>query len=83
MVNARYVSDVWRVGLQLEHGIERGEVERTIRRLMVEEEGEEIQDRALKLMEEANLCLKEDGSSYQSLVGLVQQCIYEIHKLTN
>ncbi|KAM1708385.1 hypothetical protein ACFX2K_001361 [Malus domestica] len=59
-------------GLQLEHGIERGEVERTIRRLMVEkEEGQEIKERALKLMEKANLSLKEDGSSYQSLDGLV------------
>ncbi|XP_048421689.1 UDP-glycosyltransferase 76B1-like [Pyrus x bretschneideri] len=72
MVNARYVSDVWKVGMQLEHGIERGEVERTIRRLMVEEEGEEIKDRALKLMEAANLCHKEGGSSYQFLDGLVQ-----------
>ncbi|KAM1253372.1 hypothetical protein ACFX2I_041430 [Malus domestica] len=75
MVNARYVSDVWKVGLQLEHGIERGEVERTIRRLMVEEEGEEIKDRALKLMEEANLCLKGGGSSYQSLDGLIQHIL--------
>lgn len=35
-VNARYVSRVWRVGVQLEHGLERGEIERAIRRLMVE-----------------------------------------------
>ncbi|TKY47493.1 UDP-glycosyltransferase 76F1 [Spatholobus suberectus] len=33
-VNARYVSHVWRIGLQLEKGVERGEIERTIRRLM-------------------------------------------------
>ncbi|KAB2596205.1 UDP-glycosyltransferase 76F1-like [Pyrus ussuriensis x Pyrus communis] len=75
MVNARYVSDVWKVGMQLEHGIERGEVERTIRRLMVEEEGEEIKDRALKLMEAANLCHKEGGSSYLLLDGLVQYAL--------
>ncbi|KAM1612770.1 hypothetical protein PS2_001370 [Malus domestica] len=75
MVDARFVSDVWKVGLQLEHGIERGEVERTIRRLMVEKEGEEIKERALKLMEKANLSLKEGGSSYQSLDGLVNHIL--------
>lgn len=75
MVNARNVRDVWKVGLQLEHGIERGEVERTIRRLMVEKEGEEIKERSLKLMEKANRCLKEGGSSYQSLDGLVNHIL--------
>ncbi|XP_009344267.2 UDP-glycosyltransferase 76F1-like [Pyrus x bretschneideri] len=75
MVDARFVSDVWKVGLQLEHGIERGEVERTIRRLMVEKEGEEIKERALKLMEKANLSLKEGGSSYQSLDDLVNHIL--------
>ncbi|CAN6568893.1 unnamed protein product [Malus baccata var. baccata] len=57
VVNARNVSD-------LEHGIERGEVERTIRRLMVEKEGEVIKERALNLMQKANHRLKEGGSSY-------------------
>ncbi|CAN6568894.1 unnamed protein product [Malus baccata var. baccata] len=75
MLIARNVSDVWKVGLQLEHGIERGEVERTIRRLMVEKEGEEIKERSLKLMEKANRCLKEGGSSYQSLDGLAKHIL--------
>ncbi|KAL6291030.1 hypothetical protein ACE6H2_008540 [Prunus campanulata] len=75
MANARYVSHVWKVGVQIEHGIERAEIERTINLLMVEKEGEEIRDRALKLMEKANLCLKEGGSSYQSLDGLVKHIL--------
>ncbi|BFG22764.1 hypothetical protein CerSpe_090380 [Prunus speciosa] len=75
MPNARYVSHVWKVGVQIEHGIERTEIERTINLLMVEQEGEEIRDRALKLMEKANLCLKEGGSSYQSLDGLVKHIL--------
>ncbi|TQD73689.1 hypothetical protein C1H46_040775 [Malus baccata] len=75
MLIARNVSDVWKVGLQLEHGIERGEVERTIRILMVEKEGEEIKERSLKLMEKANRCLKEGGSSYQSLDGLAKHIL--------
>lgn len=71
-VNARYVSQVWRVGLQLEKGVERGEIEKTIRRLMDGNvEGKEIRDRALKLKEEAKLCLKQGGSSCSSLESLV------------
>ncbi|CAK9165232.1 unnamed protein product [Ilex paraguariensis] len=70
MVNSRYVNDVWKVGLKLEKGLKRGEIERTIRRVMVEKEGEEIRQRMMGLKEEVNLCLKKGGSSYQSLEGL-------------
>lgn len=70
-VNARYVSQVWGVGLQLESGLERGEIERTIRRLMVEEEGQEIRRRSIELKEKADLCLKQGGSSHQSLESLI------------
>ncbi|CAL2242894.1 unnamed protein product [Prunus armeniaca] len=75
LVNARYASDVWKVGLQLEDGMERFMIEKTIRKLMVEKEGEEIRERALKLMEKANLCFKQGGSSCQSLDGLVKHIL--------
>ncbi|CAN6705142.1 unnamed protein product [Malus baccata var. baccata] len=75
MVNARFASDGWKVGLQFENGMERGEIERTIRKLVVEKEGEEIRERALKLKEKANLCFKQGGSSYQSLDGLVKHIL--------
>ncbi|CAB4270867.1 unnamed protein product [Prunus armeniaca] len=75
MMNARYVSDVWKVGLQLEHGVERNEIAKTIRKLMVEKQGEDIKDTALKLMEKATLCFKEAGSSYQSLDSLVKHIL--------
>uniref|UniRef100_A0A5B7AW53 Putative UDP-glycosyltransferase 76C4 n=1 Tax=Davidia involucrata TaxID=16924 RepID=A0A5B7AW53_DAVIN len=71
MVNARYVSHVWRVGLQLENGMGREEVERGIRRLMVEKEGEEMRERIMCLKEKTNLCFKQGGSSYQSLESLI------------
>ncbi|KAM2058634.1 hypothetical protein ACFX16_031192 [Malus domestica] len=72
MANARYVSHVWKVGLQLEHGVDRKEIERTIRKIMAEKEGEEIRDRILMLMEKAKICIKQGGSSYQSLDGFVK-----------
>ncbi|KAA8534143.1 hypothetical protein F0562_031664 [Nyssa sinensis] len=71
MVNARYVSHVWRVGVQLENGLERGEVEKAIRRLMVEKEGEAMRQRIMCMKESVNLCLKQGGSSYQSLESLI------------
>lgn len=71
-VNARYVSHVWKVGLQLEKKVERGEVERIIRRLMdAKAQGKEIRDRAFKLKEEAKVCLLQGASSYSSLQALV------------
>ncbi|XVE69321.1 hypothetical protein DITRI_Ditri09bG0143000 [Diplodiscus trichospermus] len=69
--NARYVSHVWRVALHLEFKIERGEIERAIRRLMVEGEGQEIRKRSKLLKEKMNLCLKPGGSSYKFLDNLV------------
>ncbi|GLT31408.1 hypothetical protein SLA2020_061470 [Shorea laevis] len=45
-VNARYVTEVWGVGVQLEKR-ERGMIERTIKGVMMEEEGEKIGGRAL------------------------------------
>ncbi|KAK7305819.1 hypothetical protein VNO77_43731 [Canavalia gladiata] len=72
LVNARYVSHVWKVGLQLDKGVERWEIERTIRRLMeVNDEGMEIRDRALKLKEGTKICLQQGGSSSSSLEALV------------
>lgn len=71
-VNARYISHVWKVGLELESELNRREVERAVRRLMVEKEGLEIRQNAMELKEKIQLCLKEGGSSYTSLNELVK-----------
>ncbi|KAG5616119.1 hypothetical protein H5410_015943 [Solanum commersonii] len=70
MVNARYVSHVWKVGVQLENGLKRMNIENAIRTLMEEEEGKQIKERMLELKEKANSCLKPGGSSYESLRSL-------------
>lgn len=72
MMNARYISDVWKVGLQLDHGKERGGIVKTIRKLMVEKEGEEIRKNMSDLTKKADLCFKPGGSSYECLEGLVK-----------
>ncbi|XP_058109374.1 UDP-glycosyltransferase 76B1-like [Magnolia sinica] len=69
-VNARYVDHVWRVGMQLDNGFERGEIEQAIRRLMVGNDGQEMRTRIKVLKENADGCLREGGSSYESLNSL-------------
>ena len=69
--NARYVSDVWKIGVEWENGLERGEIESSIKRLMMDKEGTEMRENVLKLKEKVNFCLKRGGSSYTALEDLV------------
>ncbi|KAL8199818.1 hypothetical protein R6Q57_013386 [Mikania cordata] len=71
--NARYVSDVWKIGVVLENGFERGEIESVIKKVMVlvNEEELEIRNRMVDIKEKVNLCLRKGGSSYSSLEDLV------------
>ncbi|KAI9195328.1 hypothetical protein LWI28_013877 [Acer negundo] len=71
-INSRYVSHVWRVGIELENVFERGEIERAIKLLMEEKEGEEIRQRASELKLELQLSVQKGGSSYNSLNELVE-----------
>ncbi|CAA7037261.1 unnamed protein product [Microthlaspi erraticum] len=50
-LNARFVSEVWRVGMHLENRIERNEIERAIRSLFLGNEGEAIRER-MKVLKE-------------------------------
>ncbi|KAK3001194.1 hypothetical protein RJ639_021816 [Escallonia herrerae] len=72
IVNARYLTYVRRVGLELEHVSEREEIERAIKRLMVDKEGKEIRQRAMDMKEKVRTSLCKGGSSYDSLNGLVE-----------
>ncbi|KAI7734542.1 hypothetical protein M8C21_025070 [Ambrosia artemisiifolia] len=68
--HARNVSDVWKIGVELKNGFERGEIESAIKTLMVDKKGLETRDRIINLKEKVNLCLKKGGSSYSSLEDL-------------
>ncbi|KAA8549335.1 hypothetical protein F0562_001019 [Nyssa sinensis] len=58
-MNARCLSHVWRVGLELENELQRGEIERTIRRLMVGKEGEEMRRSAIDLKLKVELSIEK------------------------
>lgn len=70
LVDARYVSHVWRVGLELENARDRTIVKRGIRRLLVDEEGKEMRRRCLDLKRKVEDCVQKSGSSCNSLENL-------------
>ncbi|KAL7606813.1 hypothetical protein Lser_V15G15117 [Lactuca serriola] len=76
MVNARYVSYVWKIGLELED-LKTEEMESMIRRVMVDEEGEEMRVRAIGMKEMVKEAVQNGGCSYDSLeelVGFISSC---------
>ncbi|KAG6603310.1 UDP-glucose iridoid glucosyltransferase, partial [Cucurbita argyrosperma subsp. sororia] len=71
-VNARFVSHVWRVGLQLEDRLLREDVESAIRTLFIDEEGIEIHKRAKELKKKVDISLRQGGASSEFLSRLVK-----------
>ncbi|CAH1438643.1 unnamed protein product [Lactuca virosa] len=71
-INARFVSDIWKIGVLLEDGLQRVGIEMALRRVMMDKEGEEMRERISCLKDKVNLSLKEGGSSHRSLVCLVK-----------
>lgn len=70
-VNARYLECVWKIGMQVEGDLDRGAVERAVRRLMVGEEGEDMRKRAVSLREKLRGSVRNGGSSHNSLEEFV------------
>ncbi|CAN6696053.1 unnamed protein product [Malus baccata var. baccata] len=71
-VHSRYVGQVWKVGLHLDNEVERGEIERAVRKLMVDADGEVMRVRAKDLKEKIEVSLRKGGSSYKFLNKLVE-----------
>ncbi|TXG74217.1 hypothetical protein EZV62_002796 [Acer yangbiense] len=71
-IKTRYISHVWRVGIELENDLQGEEIERAIRRLMVENEGEEMRQRAADLKQQLEISIQKGGPSYDSLNELVE-----------
>ncbi|CAN6984629.1 unnamed protein product [Brassica oleracea var. botrytis] len=70
-VNARYLECVWKIGMQVEGDLDRGAVEKAVRRLMVCEQGEEMRKRAVSLKEKLRGSVRSGGSSHNSLEEFV------------
>ncbi|XP_027153152.1 UDP-glucose iridoid glucosyltransferase-like [Coffea eugenioides] len=72
IVNARYLTYEWKVGLEIENVVDRGSIEKSIRRLMVEVEGKEMRQRMLIMKDKLEAGLQKGGSSYESLNDLTE-----------
>ncbi|XP_010431140.1 PREDICTED: UDP-glycosyltransferase 76E4-like [Camelina sativa] len=70
-LNAMYVESVWKIGIQVGGEVERGGVERAVKRLMTDEEGADMRERALDFKEKLKASVRSGGSSYNALNELV------------
>ncbi|KAL3530822.1 hypothetical protein ACH5RR_010144 [Cinchona calisaya] len=71
-VNARYLTHEWGVGIELGDVMQRTEIAKAIRSILVEKEGMQMRQKAIALKEQIEQCMKDGGSSYNSLDKLVQ-----------
>ncbi|VVB05798.1 unnamed protein product [Arabis nemorensis] len=74
-VNARYIVDVWRVGMELERSkMDKRGIEKVVRSAMIKKD-DGIRERCLKLKERVNVCLSQDGSSSKYLDKLLSHVL--------
>lgn len=71
----RYIESVWKIGFLLEGKLDKGEIERLIRRLLEEKQGVEIRERAKNLKKKALMSLENYGSSQQAADDLVHHVL--------
>ncbi|KAL3514231.1 hypothetical protein ACH5RR_026948 [Cinchona calisaya] len=72
LMNARYLTYVWKVGLNIENVLDRESMETTIRRLMLGIEGKEMRKRILDIKEKVEAGMLKGGSAYESLNDLTE-----------
>ncbi|WMV52198.1 hypothetical protein MTR67_045583 [Solanum verrucosum] len=69
-VNARYLSQIYKVGFELEV-MERTVIEKTIRKLMLSEEGKDVKKRVVDMKQNIVAAMQIDGTSHKNLNDLV------------
>eukprot|EP01018_Ginkgo_biloba_P020129 Gb_27984 [translate_table: standard] len=73
--NRRFVSQVWKIGMEMNDVVERGEVEQMVRKLMKGEEGEEMRRRVSELKEASIRAISKGGSSSNYLETFVNEML--------
>ncbi|KAI7726614.1 hypothetical protein M8C21_025188 [Ambrosia artemisiifolia] len=69
LMNARYLSYVWKIGIEIV--LEKRQIEDAVRRLLVDKEGEEMRQRAMEIQQNVKLAVSHGGSSQNCLNDLV------------
>ncbi|XP_049400676.1 UDP-glycosyltransferase 76E1-like [Solanum stenotomum] len=70
LVNARYLTQIYKVGFELEV-MERTVIEKTIRKLMLSEEGKDVKKRVVDMKQNIVAAMQIDGTSHKNLKDLV------------
>ncbi|PWA55226.1 UDP-glycosyltransferase 76H1 [Artemisia annua] len=68
-LNARYLSHVWKIGVEIV--VKSAEIENAIRKVLVGKEAEEMRQRAMEIQDKIKFALCNSGSSNNSLKNLV------------
>ena len=74
--NCRYSCNEWGIGMEIDGGVRRGEIESLVRELMVGDKGKELKKKVLdwkKMAEEASS--KPTGSSYVNLDKMINEVL--------
>lgn len=66
-LNAMFIESVWKIGIRLDGEVEREVVERGVKRLIMDEEGAVMRERALELKGKVKASVRSGGSSYNAL----------------
>ncbi|KAK6778559.1 hypothetical protein RDI58_025277 [Solanum bulbocastanum] len=69
-VNARYLTQIYKVGFELEV-MERTVIEKTIRKLMLSEEGKDVKKRVVDMKQNIVAAMQIEGTSHKNLNDLV------------
>ncbi|XP_075484589.1 7-deoxyloganetic acid glucosyl transferase-like [Primulina tabacum] len=71
MVNSRFVSEVWKIGVDIKDSCDRVLIENAVREVL-EVRKDEFLERADHLAKMAKMAISEGGSSYRNLNGLME-----------
>ncbi|XP_026398720.1 7-deoxyloganetic acid glucosyltransferase-like [Papaver somniferum] len=70
-INSRYVSEVWKIGMDIKDNLNRSTVEKLIREIMGEKR-EELMKSTEKVAQMARKSVSSDGSSYRNFEALLE-----------
>nr|BAH80314.1 UDP-glucose glucosyltransferase [Catharanthus roseus] len=66
-VNAMFLTHVWKIGILLDDPLDRESIEKSIRRVMVDEEGKEIRENAMDFKQKVHASVQQGGDSNKCL----------------
>ncbi|KAG9158917.1 hypothetical protein Leryth_013301 [Lithospermum erythrorhizon] len=72
LINAKYVTDIWNVGLEMGSPVDRENVEKIVKMLMVGVEAKNMRKKAADMKHKVQNSVKEEGASFQCLNKLTE-----------